>query len=73
VLNGNPAVIPRVVPIGLLPFFPLQGAGFGSSEGCYVASIRYGGEEVPESGIEYSLGATLVITIGIDGGRVFSK
>ena len=39
-------------------------------EGCYAASIRYGGAEVPEPGIEYSPGAALVITIGVDGGRV---
>ena len=39
-------------------------------EGCYVASIRYGETEVPESGIEYSPGAALVVTIGTDGGRV---
>jgi hypothetical protein len=42
-------------------------------EGCYVASIRYGGTDVPEPGIEYSPGATLVITIGADGGRVDGK
>jgi hypothetical protein len=39
-------------------------------EGCYVASVRYGDTEMPESGIEYSPGAALVITIGVDGGRV---
>lgn len=39
-------------------------------DGCYVSSISYGGVEVPESGIEYSPDATLVITIGTDGGRI---
>jgi protocatechuate 3,4-dioxygenase beta subunit len=39
-------------------------------EGCYVASINYGGAPVPESGIEYMPDAMLVITIGTDGGRV---
>ena len=39
-------------------------------EGCYVDSIRYGGRDVPESGIEYTPGATLEITIGADGGRI---
>jgi len=39
-------------------------------DGCYVSSISYGGAEVPESGVEYSPDATLVITIGVDGGRV---
>ena len=39
-------------------------------EGCYVSSISYGGVEVPESGVEYSPDAMLVITIGVDGGRV---
>jgi hypothetical protein len=39
-------------------------------EGCYTASIRYGVAEVPQSGIEYSSGAALVVTIGVDGGRV---
>jgi hypothetical protein len=39
-------------------------------EGCYVASINYGGAPVPESGIEYMPGAMLVITIGTDGGRL---
>jgi hypothetical protein len=39
-------------------------------EGCYVASINYGGAPVPESGIEYMRDATLVITIGTDGGRL---
>jgi len=39
-------------------------------EGCYVASIFYGGTEVPRRGIEYSAGATLTITIGADGGRI---
>jgi len=39
-------------------------------EGCYVASIRYGERDVPESGIEYASGAQLEITIGADGGHV---
>ncbi len=39
-------------------------------EGCYIASIQYGGKPVPASGIEYSTDATLEITIGSDGGRV---
>lgn len=39
-------------------------------EGCYIASVRYGGAEVPERGVEYSPGATLVITVGVNGGRV---
>jgi protocatechuate 3,4-dioxygenase beta subunit len=38
--------------------------------GCYLSSISYGGMEVPESGVEYSPDATLVITVGVDGGRV---
>jgi hypothetical protein len=42
----------------------------GLPEGCYVATISYGGMEVPESGIDYSPGATLVVSIGTDGGRV---
>jgi hypothetical protein len=39
-------------------------------EGCYLASVRYGGKEVPDSAIEYLTGATLEITIGTDGARV---
>jgi len=39
-------------------------------EGCYIASIQYGGEKVPDSGIAYSNGATLEIAIGTDGARV---
>jgi carboxypeptidase family protein len=39
-------------------------------EGCYVASILYGGRKLPEQGIEYSADATLTITIGADGGRI---
>jgi hypothetical protein len=42
----------------------------GVPEGCYLASVRYGGKDVPDSGIEYINGATLEITIGTDGGRV---
>jgi protocatechuate 3,4-dioxygenase beta subunit len=37
---------------------------------CYVDSIRYGGRDVPDSGIEYIPGATLEIIIGADGGRI---
>jgi hypothetical protein len=39
-------------------------------EGCYIASIQYGGKEVPDSGIDYSSGAALAITVGADGARV---
>jgi hypothetical protein len=39
-------------------------------EGCYLASVRYGGKDVTESGIEYTIGAALEITIGTDGARV---
>ncbi len=39
-------------------------------EGCYIASIQYGGKPVPASGIVYSSDATLEITIGSDAGRV---
>ena len=39
-------------------------------EGCYIASIQYGGKDVPESGIEYAPGAPVEITIGCDAGRV---
>jgi hypothetical protein len=39
-------------------------------EGCYLASVRYGGKDVTESGIEYTNGAALEITIGTDGARV---
>ncbi|HTC90661.1 MAG TPA: carboxypeptidase regulatory-like domain-containing protein [Bryobacteraceae bacterium] len=39
-------------------------------DGCYLFSISYGGVQVPESGVEYMPDATLVITIGVDGGRV---
>ena len=38
--------------------------------GCYLASLRYGGKDVAESGIEYSIGAALEITIGTDGAQV---
>jgi hypothetical protein len=39
-------------------------------EGCYVASVRYGGRDVPTAGIEYTSGAELEIVVGADGGRV---
>jgi hypothetical protein len=39
-------------------------------EGCYVESTRYGEREVPQSGIEYSSGTPLEITIAADGGHV---
>jgi hypothetical protein len=39
-------------------------------EGCYLASVRYGGKDVPDSGIEYTNGAALEIMIGTDGARV---
>ncbi len=39
-------------------------------EGCYVASIQYGGKEVPEAGVEFLSGATLEITIASDGATV---
>ncbi len=42
----------------------------GIPDGCYLASVRYGGKDVPESGIEYSNGAALEIMIGTDGARV---
>lgn len=39
-------------------------------EGCYLASVRYGGKEVPDSAVEYINGAALEITIGTDGARL---
>jgi hypothetical protein len=42
-------------------------------EGCYIASVQYGGRDVPESGIEYVGGAALEITIGSDAARVDGK
>jgi hypothetical protein len=58
-------------PIGWTANF----AGFGVSvsdlpDNCYVASMQYGGRDVPEAGIEFTAGATLAITIGADGGHV---
>jgi hypothetical protein len=42
-------------------------------EGCYVESLKYGGKEVPVSGIEYANGAEMEITIGSDGAGVEGK
>jgi hypothetical protein len=39
-------------------------------EGCYVASVRYGGRDVPAAGMDYSSGAEMEIVGGADGGRV---
>jgi hypothetical protein len=45
----------------------------GVPEGCYIASVQYGGRDVPESGIEYVGGAALEITIGSDAASVDGK
>ena len=45
----------------------------GVPEGCYIASVQYGGRDVPESGIEYVGGAALEITIGSDAARMDGK
>jgi hypothetical protein len=58
--------------------YPVVGGQFASfsvaisetPDDCYVLSIQYGGRDVPDSGIEYSHGATLEITIATDGARV---
>ncbi len=53
------------------PYFAAFAVGVsGVPEGCYLASVRYGGKDVPDSGIEYTTGAALEITIGTDGARV---
>jgi hypothetical protein len=39
-------------------------------DGCYVASLDYGGAPVPASGAEFLPGATLSVTIGCDAGQV---
>ncbi len=39
-------------------------------EGCYLRSVRYGGKEVPEGGVEYASDAAVEITVGGDGGLV---
>ncbi len=58
--------------------YPVVGREFASfsvavsetPDDCYVLSIQYGGRDVPDSGIEYSYGAPLEITIATDGARV---
>ena len=42
-------------------------------DGCYVSSIRYGGRDVPVSGIEFVNDAAMEITIGTDSGQVDGK
>jgi hypothetical protein len=80
VLGTSPSSLPGPVKIGDdLKFRYLIGqrrfVGFSVEvsripEGCYLASVRYGGKDVADSGIEYTIGATLEITIGTDGARV---
>ncbi|HLK63162.1 MAG TPA: carboxypeptidase-like regulatory domain-containing protein [Bryobacteraceae bacterium] len=55
--------------------FPPDFAAFSASvsnlpEGCYVSSIRYGGEDLPESGSQFIPDATVEIAIGTDGGHI---
>ncbi len=55
--------------------FPPDFAAFSVSvsrlpEGCYVSSIRYGGEDLPESGSPFIPDATVEIAIGTDGGHI---
>ena len=59
-----------LIPVQAYSFGGLAVGVFGIPEGCYLASVRYGGKDVPDSGIEYTTGATLEITIGTDGARV---
>ena len=46
-------------------------------DGCYIASVQYGGREIPGGGVEYVSGAVVEITIGSDGatldGRVLDN
>jgi len=80
-LNFSQVAIPEFAQIGKdLTFlavgnFPQDFAGFSISvsrlpEGCYVSSIRYGGEDLPESGSMFIPDATVEIAIGTDGGRI---
>jgi hypothetical protein len=53
------------------PYFSAFAVGVsGVPQDCYLASVRYGGRDVPDSGIEFLSGAALEISIGTDGGRV---
>jgi hypothetical protein len=81
VLNFSQIAIPEFLQIGKdLTFqafgnIPQDFSGFSISvarlpEGCYVASIRYGGEDLPESGSVFIPDATVEIAIGTDGGHI---
>ena len=39
-------------------------------DGCYVATLDYGGAPVPPSGVEFAPGAMLSVAIGCDAGQV---
>jgi protocatechuate 3,4-dioxygenase beta subunit len=56
-LNGVAAVPYAIIPGGL-------------PDNCYVKSIRYGGREVPEAGIDMSAGGTLEITLSATAAAV---
>jgi hypothetical protein len=57
------------IPIN--PYFAAFAVGVSRfPEGCYLASVRYGGKEAPDSAIEYFTGSALEITIGTDGAQV---